>query len=109
MFKAFGSNSIVLSEIQNMVAKEIGVECGELIWLSESAHIYGSYFKEIEGFINYIEKNPNPKDRAFTTQYCIPMFIDGCDELLAEKGMPEDKKIKIRQRKEELLKQQNVY
>ena len=55
-------------------------------------------FEEIDGFIRYINRN-KPEDRVFYMKDCIPLFIDGVDELLAEEKMPMNKKLLLRQRK----------
>ena len=104
LYKAFVCNALILSEIQDNIAKEIGVECGHLIWLSESMHLNGSYFKEIEGFMKYIE-NTKPEERAFYTKDCNEMFLDGIEELLKEEKMPQEKKNLILERKQFLENQ----
>lgn len=98
LYKAAFFNAHVLVELQKDVANQVGVEIGELMWVSESMHIYGSYFDEVKSFINRINKT-NQKDRVWDTEVAIPFFIDGCIDLLSEGKMPENKKQLVRERK----------
>ena len=101
LFKAFASNTFALTELQKFVADEVGVEVGSCMCLADSMHIYGSYFDELDGFMSYMG-NTKFEDRVFDTQFAIPMYIDGCDELLKESGLPEDKRLLVIKRKEYL-------
>ncbi|MFA5600891.1 MAG: thymidylate synthase [Phenylobacterium sp.] len=100
-YKAAFSNLIAFTELQKYIADEVGVKVGEVSYYAESFHIYGSYFEEFKRFLSQVEKT-NFEDRIWTSDYCIPFFIDGCNELLAEKNMPKEKKILIKKRKQHL-------
>ena len=41
-----------------------GIVPGEYVHIADSFHIYGSYFKEFEGFLRSVKERP---DRYFTT------------------------------------------
>jgi thymidylate synthase len=91
LYKAYPSNAIALVGIQEIVAKAIGLPVGSYTHISDSMHLYGSYFKEIEGCLNTI-KHRRFEDRVWTTKECVPFFIEGCNQLLNETNMPNDKK-----------------
>ena len=100
-FKAAFMNMYAFVELQKWVADQVGVEIGEYIHIVDSFHIYGSYFKEFEGFLETV-KNRKFEDRVWRSDdkdIVIPSFIDGCNVLLQEQNMPEIMKEKVRERK----------
>lgn len=101
-FKAAFMNMFAFTELQRMVADQIGVEPGEYMHISDSFHIYGSYFEEFEGFLKTIQQR-SVEDRVYTTDFARDFFLEGLDTLLAEKDMPPDKQALIEQRKAELM------
>lgn len=100
-FKAAFMNMFAFTELQQELAAEIGVEPGEYMHIADSFHIYGSYFEEFEGFLQTVA-NRSPDERVFTTDFARDFFVDGCDTLLAEDDMPDDKKALVRRRRAEL-------
>lgn len=98
LFKAWFSNALAITDLQKEIADRLGVGVGGCLWFADSMHIYGSYFQEIEGFLNNIAQREFSQ-RVWNTQDCIEFFVDGCDELLAEPNMPSDKKQKVQDRK----------
>ena len=100
-FKAAFMNMFAFTELQAMMAREIGVEVGEYMHLADSFHIYGSYFEEFKGFLNTVATR-SPDDRVYTSEFACDFFVEGCDTLLGEPDMPEAKKEIIRQRRAEL-------
>ena len=100
-FKASFMNMYAFTELQAMMAAELGVGVGQYMHIADSFHIYGSYFTDFEGFLNTV-KTRKPEDRVYTTQFARDFFIDGCDALLAEPDMPEPKKELVRKRRAEL-------
>lgn len=101
-FKAAFMNMYAFTELQRMVANEVGVEPGQYIHIADSFHIYGSYFNEFEGFLKTVETRPTDQ-RVYSTEFARDFFIDGCDALLAEADMPDEKKAMVQKRKDELL------
>lgn len=97
-YKAAFMNMYAFTELQKVIADEVGVDVGEYSHYADSFHIYGSYFKEFEGFLKGV-KTRKFNDRVFSSVDCLDFFIDGCDELLLESNMPEHKKELIRRRK----------
>ncbi|KKL76780.1 hypothetical protein LCGC14_2041490, partial [marine sediment metagenome] len=100
-FKAAFMNMYAFTEIQRIAAEAIGVGLGEYMHISDSFHIYGSYFEDFEGFLKTVESR-TPEERVYTTDFARDFFIEGCDALLGEDDMPADKKAIIEKRKAEL-------
>jgi thymidylate synthase len=101
-FKAAFMNMYAFTELQRVMAAEIGVQPGEYMHIADSFHIYGSYFADFEGFLKCVS-NREPEDRVYNTDECIPFFLQGCDTLLGEEDMPEEKKALVEKRKTELM------
>jgi thymidylate synthase len=100
-FKASFMNMYAFVELQREMADRIGIEVGEYCHIADSFHIYGSYFDEFEGFLKMV-RSRQPADRVWSSDYGLDMFVEGCDTLLAEPEMPEDKKKLVRARKSQL-------
>ena len=100
-FKAAFMNIYAFTELQRMVAEQIGVQPGEYIHIADSFHIYGSYFDEFEGFLTK-SRARDLEGNTFTTAFAREIFVEACDNLLAEPDMPEAKKALVRARKAEL-------
>jgi thymidylate synthase len=100
-FKAAFMNMYAFTELQRQVAAELGVEPGQYVHIADSFHIYGSYFRDFEGFLQTVTDRPT-EQRVYTSQFARDSFIEGCDSLLAEADMPEEKKALVRQRRAEL-------
>ena len=100
-YKAAFMNMFAFTELQRVVAGQLGVEAGEYVHVADSFHIYGSYYTEFEGFLRTLEERP-VDERGFTTDFARDFFVDGVDALLAEADMPEAKREALRARKQEL-------
>jgi len=100
-FKAAFMNMFAFTELQRTVAADLGVEPGEYIHVADSFHIYGSYFEQFEGFLQTVSSRA-PEDRVFTTDFARDFFLDGCNALLAEDDLPDDKRAIVERRKAEL-------
>lgn len=98
-FKAAFMNMFAFTELQRMVAERLDVAVGDYVHGADSFHIYGSYFGEFEGFLKSIASRP---DRYFTTEFAMPMFLDGVERMLKEKDLPGAKREIIQQRKAQL-------
>jgi thymidylate synthase len=101
-FKAAFMNMYAFTELQREVAAAVGVEPGEYMHVADSFHIYGSYFGEFEGFLKMAAARAI-EERTFDSEFATPMFIDGCDALLAEEDMPEDRKALVAARRDVLV------
>lgn len=106
-YKAAFMNMYAFTELQAWVAEQVGVEPGEYIHIADSFHIYGSYFADFEGFLKLIASR-GIEDRVFNSLHCVDFFIDGCDTLLAETGMPKSCRDKVLARKEFLQNMTNT-
>lgn len=89
LFKAWFENVIALTTLMRKVAEAISektgksVRLGRYVDISDSLHIYGSYFREIEGdpekgiqsFFEALE-NRSFEERTWHSNYIKPFFID---------------------------------
>ena len=109
LYKAWFENVIALTTLMRKMAERISeatsrpVRLGRYVDISDSLHIYGSYFREIEGdeergvksFFERLEDRPY-EQRTWTSDFVRPLFIDdslgkGLRPMLErEKDMPED-------------------
>lgn len=103
-YKAAFMNMYAFIELQRELAERIGVQVGDYIHCADSFHIYGSYFEEFEGFLKMSSKRAS-EERVWTSKYARPMFVDGCDALLREPDLPEDKRTLVQARRAELARQ----
>ena len=97
-YKAAFMNMYAFVELQAWIASQVGVDVGEYCHIADSFHIYGSYFKDFEGFLNMVNTR-SFEDRTFSDDFAKDFFIEGCDELLAEPNMPEKCREKVINRK----------
>ena len=98
-FKAAFMNMYAFVELQQMVARALGVAVGEYVHIADSFHIYGSYFADFEGFLKTTRDRP---DRYFTSEFAAPIFLDGVNRVLSEGDLPETKRAAMAARKAEL-------
>jgi thymidylate synthase len=118
LFKAWFENVIALTTLMRKIAERISdetsreVRLGRYVDVSDSLHIYGSYFRDIEGdpdrgimsFFDQLESR-SFEERTWTSEFVRPHFIDdgvgkGLRPMLArEHDMPE----RVRQSIEEEL------
>lgn len=109
LFKAWFENVIALTTLMRKIAAEISarvsrpVAVGRYVDVSDSLHIYGSYFRELEGdpergIKSFFEKldGRSFEDRTWSSEFVRPHFIDdgvgkGLRPMLArEKDMPAE-------------------
>jgi thymidylate synthase len=109
LYKAWFENVIALTALMRKLAERISEQCsrevrvGRYVDISDSLHIYGSYFRELEGdpdkgiksFFERLEDRPY-EERTWTSDFVKPLFIDdslgkGLRPMLErEKDMPSD-------------------
>jgi thymidylate synthase len=109
LFKAWFENVIAITTLMRKIAERIAekiqkpVRVGRYVDISDSLHIYGSYFREIQGdpdkgiksFFEHLESR-SFQDRTWDSAFIRPYFIDdgvgkGLRPMLErEKDMPED-------------------
>lgn len=89
-FKAAYMNIFALTELQKTIAGRIsertGVEIriGRYADLVDSFHIYGSYFRDFEGFLKLVEKRTFA-ERTWDSAYAEPVFAETREKLRLEK------------------------
>ncbi|UCE42882.1 MAG: hypothetical protein JSV17_08010 [Candidatus Aminicenantes bacterium] len=89
LFKAWFENVIAITTLMRTIAEEIGkkvnspVRVGRYADISDSLHIYGSYFREIEGdpekgIKSFFEKleSRSFEERTWYSDFVKPYFID---------------------------------
>jgi thymidylate synthase len=111
LYKAWFENVIALTTLMRKIAKQISeassreVRLGRYVDVSDSLHIYGSYFRELEGdpergiksFFENLESR-SFEQRTWTSEFVRPHFIDdgigkGLRPMLArEHDMPDNVK-----------------
>jgi thymidylate synthase len=120
LFKAWFENVIAITTLMRKIAESVSekigkqVRLGRYVDISDSLHIYGSYFREIEGdpekgIKSFFEKlaSRSYEERTWDSNFVKPFFIDdglgkGLRPMLArEQHMPENVRKSI---KEELSK-----
>ena len=109
LYKAWFENVIALTTLMRKIAERISdetsrqVRVGRYVDISDSLHIYGSYFREIEGdtekgIKSFFERldSRSYEDRTWNSDFIRPLFIDdglgkGLKPMLErEKDMPEE-------------------
>ena len=89
LFKAWFENVIALTTLMRKIAERISektsrpVAVGRYVDISDSLHIYGSYFRELEGdpergiksFFDKLESR-SFEDRTWSSEFVRPHFID---------------------------------
>lgn len=89
-YKAAYMNVFALTDLQRLIAGRVAertgrpVRVGRYVDLTDSFHIYGSYFREFEGFLRMVEKR-SFEDRTWPSSYAEPIFEEARERLRAEK------------------------
>ena len=90
-FKAAYMNVFALTELQKTIAARIAersgkeIRAGRYVDVADSFHIYGSYFRDFEGFLKLIEKR-SFAERTWDSTYAEPMFVETREKLRREKA-----------------------
>ncbi len=89
-YKAAYMNVFALTDLQRLIAERISRKTGKLVRIGryadlvDSFHIYGSDFKDFEGFLKMVERRTF-KDRTWPSEYAEPMFAEARERLKKEK------------------------
>lgn len=92
-FKAAYMNIFALTELQKTIAGQIAERTGSEIHIGryadlvDSFHIYGSYFRDFEGFLKLVEKRTFA-ERTWDSAYAEPVFAETREKLRREKLHP---------------------
>jgi thymidylate synthase len=90
-YKAAFMNIFALTDLQRVIAEKLSEKTGKQIVvgrycdISDSYHIYGSYFAEFEGFLQLVQKREFA-DRTWRSEFAEPFFEAGRKKLLEEKS-----------------------
>ena len=89
-YKAAFMNVFALTDLQRLMAEQIAarigrpVRVGRYADLTDSFHIYGSYFNEFQGFLKLVEKR-SFEERTWPSSYAQPMFEEAREKLRRER------------------------
>jgi len=90
-YKAAYMNIFALTDLQKNIAEKIArkigspVRVGRYADLVDSFHIYGSYFRDFEGFLKLVEKRTFA-ERTWDSSYAEPFFAEAREKLRREKA-----------------------
>jgi len=88
-YKAAYMNVFALTELQRLIAERIAAKIGRPVRvgryadLVDSFHIYGSYFRDFEGFLKMVEKR-SFEERTWNSSYAEPIFAETRERLKKE-------------------------
>jgi len=88
-YKAAFMNIFVITELQKRIAQRIGdnigreIKVGRYVDISDSFHIYGSYYDEFRGFLQTVEAR-SFEQRTWNTEFAEPMFQEARERLEKE-------------------------
>ena len=88
-YKAAFMNIFALTDLQRVVAGRLAgrlgraVRVGRYADLVDSFHIYGSYFKDFEGFLKMVEKR-SWEERTWNSAYAEAVFAETREKILRE-------------------------
>ena len=89
-YKAAFMNIFALTDLQRIIAEKISklikkqVIAGRYVDITDSFHIYGSYYAEFENFLNLVSKRKF-QDRTWTSAFAKSFFQEANKKLQAEK------------------------
>lgn len=90
-YKAAFMNIFALTDLQKTIADRVSavikkeVKVGRYVDITDSFHIYGSYYNEFENFLNLVSKRTF-QDRTWTTDFAKSFFEEANKRLIAERG-----------------------
>lgn len=89
-YKAAFMNMFAITELQRLIAQRVSeklgteIKVGRYVDISDSFHIYGSYYEEFKGFLKTIETR-SYEQRTWNTEFAEPMFQEARERLRKEK------------------------
>ncbi|MBD3185161.1 hypothetical protein GF312_22970 [Candidatus Poribacteria bacterium] len=89
-YKAAFMNIFAITDLQRLIAQKISerldkeIKIGRYVDITDSFHIYGSYYKEFEGFLETVKARSFEK-RTWNTEFAEPMFQEVRERLEKEK------------------------
>ncbi len=91
-FKAAFMNIFALTDLQRIVAERVSekthkkIEVGRYTDITDSYHIYGSYYQDFKGFLDTIEKREFSQ-RVWDSSFAEPFFEEAREKLKQEKEL----------------------
>jgi len=89
-YKAWFMNAFALTDLQRSIAEQIGrklgrpVRVGRYVDISDSFHIYGSYFEEIRPELEKMQRQPDYRTRAWPSDHpAVQMMFEETRQKLA--------------------------
>ena len=90
-YKAWFMNAFALTDLQRTIAAQISEKCGRevrvgrYVDISDSFHIYGSYFSDFEPEFTKMKADPDSSARAWPSDHpAVQMMFDEARRKLAE-------------------------
>lgn len=89
-FKAAFMNIFAFTDLQRVIANKISERCskdvlvGRYVDITDSYHIYGSYYSEFRGFLHTIE-NRNFEERTWSSKFAESFFVEAKKKIDREK------------------------
>lgn len=89
-FKAAFMNMFALTDLQRVIAERISerldkkVEVGRYTDITDSFHIYGSYYDDFKGFLDVLKKR-SFEERVWDSSFAEPFFEEARKKLKLEK------------------------
>ncbi|MEF9426498.1 MAG: hypothetical protein L0956_04750 [Candidatus Mariimomonas ferrooxydans] len=89
-YKAAFMNIFALTDLQKVIAGKVSdkigrpVKVGRYVDISDSYHIYGSYFSQFEGFLDTLKKKTF-EQRTYSSSFAEPIFEEAREKIKAEK------------------------
>ena len=89
-YKAASMNLFAFTDLQRMIAERIAerreeeVLVGRHVDITDSFHIYGSYYREFEKFLETVKKR-SFEERTWLSEEAEPFFEEGRKRLAREK------------------------
>lgn len=90
-YKAAYMNAFAFTDLQRRMAEQIAKKIGQPVAvgryadLVDSFHIYGSYFKQFEGFLKSVQTR-SFAERTWPSSFAEPMFEEARERLAREKA-----------------------
>jgi thymidylate synthase len=90
-YKAAFMNIFAITDLQRLIAQRISdglgreIKIGRYVDISDSFHIYGSYYDEFKGFLRTVETR-SFEGRTWHTEFAEPMFQEARERLKKEKA-----------------------
>lgn len=88
-YKAAFMNMFAITDLQKLIARRISenlgreIKVGRYVDISDSFHIYGSYYDEFKGFLKTVETR-SFEQRTWYTEFAEPMFREARERLMLD-------------------------